>query len=149
MAAAERPTGGPTDPMRTAAQSWEAGYQALTEGWRQAQDFWNNVARSWGEAAGTWMSQLQGTRSPESATMLRELQEAAFAVSQAWMRLPMILASGAQPAELQEAITRLTEAQGRAYRMWMEAVAHASRSMGAGGRAPGGDRGASGAERPR
>lgn len=133
MAAGDRP-GGPTDPMRAAAQSWEAGYQALTDGWRQAQDFWSNVARSWGEASGAWLSQLQGTRSEESTAMLRELQEAAFAVSQAWMRLPMTLMSGGSPSDLQGAITRLAEAQGRAYRMWMEAVARA-----AGGQGPGAD----------
>jgi hypothetical protein len=117
--------------MRAGAQMWEAGYQALAEGWRQSQEFWNGVARSWGEAAGVWLGQLQGGRPQESVAMLRELQEAAFAVGQAWMRLPMILASGAQPMELQQAITRLTDAQGRAYQMWMETLSRASGGAGA------------------
>jgi hypothetical protein len=107
------------------AQMWEAGAKSLAEGWRQAQEFWNNAGRSWGELASAWMRQFpqagQGL-SPEAATAWRELQEAAFAVAQAWMRLPMALAAGAQPSELQEAVTRLTQAQGRAYKLWVEAL---------------------------
>ena len=38
------------------------------------------------------------------------------------MRLPMVMMGGAQPDELQQAISRLTEAQGRAYQMWLEAL---------------------------
>jgi hypothetical protein len=106
-------------------QLWEAGYRALSEGWRSSQEFWNNAARSWGEVAGTWMNQFalpgQGV-SNEGAAALRELQDAAFAVGQAWMRLPFVLSGGAQPTELQDAVTRLTQAQGRAYQLWMEAL---------------------------
>lgn len=122
MTPADRPSGGTTDPMAAGAQAWEAGARALAEGWRQAQEFWNSVGRTWGEAAGMWLGQLQAARSQDSAAIFRELQEAAFAVGQAWMRLPLVLASGAQPAELQQAISRLTEAQGRAYQMWMEGL---------------------------
>jgi len=106
---------------------WDAGYKALFEGWRQAQDFWNTAARSWGEVAGAWMGQFGQTgpgqsSSAEGSAALRELQESAFAVGQAWMRLPLILASGRPPVELQEAVTRLTQAQGRAYQLWLEAL---------------------------
>lgn len=134
MTPAERSgPGGATDPMQAARQTWETGAQSLADGWRQAQEFWNSVARSWGEAAATWTSQLQGGRSAESTAVLRELQEAAFAVGQAWMRLPLVLAGGAQPADLQQAISRLTEAQGRAYQMWLEALSRTANTMGAPG----------------
>ncbi len=106
-------------------QTWEAGARSLTEGWQQAQTFWNNVARSWGEVVSTWMTQLPGSGqgvSSEGLAVWRELNEAAFAVGQAWMRLPLALATGAQPNELQAAVTRLTEAQGRAYKLWTEAL---------------------------
>ncbi|MGI8550444.1 MAG: hypothetical protein ACR2PL_06545 [Dehalococcoidia bacterium] len=112
-------TGG-TDPMRAGTQMWQAGYQSLFEGWRQAQEFWNSTARSLGEVGGAWMN--QSSRSDQSSQVLRELQEAAFAVAQAWMRLPMVMAGGAQPAELQEAVTKLTQAQGRAYQIWLESM---------------------------
>jgi len=59
---------------------------------------------------------------PSPRDRWRELSEAAFAVGQAWMRLPLALSSCAPPAELQAAVTRLTEAQGRAYKLWMEAI---------------------------
>ena len=85
---------------------FQMGYQQLMEGWKQAQDFWSNVARTWGGAAGGWMQ--QGSASSESMNVMRELNEAAFAVAQAWMRLPLVLMGGAQPTELQEAATRLT-----------------------------------------
>jgi len=104
---------GGSDPMA-------AGYQALTEGWKQAQDFWNGVARTWGGATGAWMN--QNNRSDEGMEVMRELNEAAFAVAQAWMRLPMAMMGGGQPNDLQEATTRLTQAQGRAYQLWMEAI---------------------------
>ena len=114
---------GRPDP-RQAQQMWEAGARALGEGWQQAQAFWNTVARSWGDVASTWMGQARSgpASSPEALEVWRELNEAAFAVGQAWMRLPLALSSGAAPAELQTAVTRLTEAQGRAYKLWMEAV---------------------------
>jgi len=115
--------GGPS--AQQMQQMWEAGARSLSEGWRQGQEFWNNAARSWGEVAGTWLSQVPRSGpglSGEGLAVWRELQEAAFAVGQAWMRLPLVLASGAQPGELQEAVTRLTEAQGRAYTLWMEAL---------------------------
>jgi hypothetical protein len=104
---------------------WEAGARALGEGWRQGQEFWNNVARNWADAAQAWLGQLprSGQGVPvETLAVWRELHEAAFAAGQAWMRLPMALASGGSPAELQEAVIRLTEAQGRAYRIWTEAI---------------------------
>lgn len=114
---------GPPTPQQI-AQMWEAGARSMTEGWRQAQEFWNTAARSWGDLATAWMGQLPrpGAVSGESQAVLRELQEAAFAVGQAWMRLPLVLAAGGQPAEMQEAITRLTQAQGRAYQLWMQAL---------------------------
>jgi hypothetical protein len=116
-------SGGTPDPMRAGAQMWEAGYQSLFEGWRQAQEFWNSMARSWGGVAGSWMGGLPAAE-PGMAAM-RELNEAAFAVGQAWMRLPLVMMGGADPSELQDAITRLTEAQGRAYQLWMSALSSA------------------------
>jgi hypothetical protein len=109
-------------------QVWEAGYKALFDGWRQAQDFWTSASRGWGEVATAWMGQFAPASQPsaESAAALRELQEAAFAVGQAWMRLPLALAAGRPPAELQEAVTRLTKAQGRAYQLWLEALTRTS-----------------------
>ena len=137
---AERPSGS-GDPLGASQQMWDAGARALADGWRQSQEFWNSAARSWGEAAGAWMGQLQsGSRSQEHLAVARELQEAAFAVGQAWMRLPLALAGGAQPAELQQAITKLAEAQGRAYQLWMEALSRAGATMAAGARPPGGER---------
>ncbi len=117
------------------SQMWEAGAKSLAEGWRQAQEFWNNAARSWGELAGTGMRQPAPpgpTMSAEAMAAWRELQEAAFAVAQAWMRLPLLFAGGGQPSELQEAVTRLAQAQGRAYKLWMEAL----KAAGAAGSGP-------------
>jgi hypothetical protein len=122
---------GGADPMRAGTQGFEAGYQSLFEGWRQAQEFWNSVAQSWGSAAGAWMGQMNTGASAETMAVLRELQEASLAVAQAWMRLPFTLMSGAGPAELQEATTRLTEAQGRAYQLWLEALTRAGGAEGA------------------
>lgn len=110
------------DPMRAGARVWESGVQAMTEGMRQAQEFWTNMARNWGEAAGAWMGQAQMPGAAEGMEAVRELQEAVFAVAQAWMRLPLVLMGGAQPDELQEAASRLTQAQGRAYQLWMDAL---------------------------
>jgi hypothetical protein len=112
------------DPARAGAQMWEAGYQQLAEGWAQAQEFWSRLARSWGDAAGAWMQ--PGTPSGESLVVIRELNEAAFAVAQAWMRMPLVLMGGASPADLQDATTRLTQAQGRAYQLWLEAIGRVS-----------------------
>lgn len=120
MAAQQSKGSSTSDSVRAAAQIWEASYQAFFEGQRQAQEFWNNMARSWGEVTGAWVGQF--TRSGESAEVLRELQEATFAVAQAWMRLPLLLTGGTQPGELQEAVTRLTQAQGRAFQLWLEAL---------------------------
>ena len=117
------------------SQMWEAGAKSLTDGWRQAQDFWNNASRSWGELAGTWMRQFPQSGPPgsaEAAAVWRELQEAAFAVAQAWMRMPLLFAAGSQPSELQEAVTRLTQAQGRAYKLWVEALKAAGAAAGSG-----------------
>jgi hypothetical protein len=125
------------DPAAQVSQMWESGYKALAEGMRQAQEFWSNAARSWGELSGAWLGQLNRAApaaSSETTAILRELQEASFSVGQAWMQLPMILASGAQPKELQDAITRLTQAQGRAYQLWMDAVTRASRPPTSGSR---------------
>ena len=124
----QRGSGGGQDPARAGAQLYEAGYQALFEGWRQAQDFWNGVARTWGGAAGAWAH--PGGRSNETMDVMRELNEAAFAVAQAWMRLPLTLMGGAQPTELQEATTRLTQAQGRAYQLWLEALSRTGAAAG-------------------
>ena len=134
---ATNPPGAPTP--QQIAQMWEAGAKALTEGWRQAQDFWTTAAKSWGDMASAWMSQLPRTgpaASPEAQAVFRELQEAAFTVGQAWMRMPLVLAAGGQPGELQAAITRLTEAQGRAYKLWMEALQAAGKRPGAAGSEP-------------
>ena len=122
-------------------QMWEQGARSLTEGWQQAQAFWNNVARSWGEVAASWMSQVPrggAGVSSEGLAVWRELNEAAFAVGQAWMRLPLVLSTGAQPTELQAAVTRLTEAQGRAYKLWTEALSKMGEAArpGAGGTRP-------------
>ena len=110
------------DTMRAGTQLWESGFQAMAEGMRQAQEFWTNMARNWGETAGAWMGQTRMPGAAEGMEAMRELQEAAFAVAQAWMRLPLVLMGGAQPDELQEAATRLTQAQGRAYQLWMDAL---------------------------
>jgi hypothetical protein len=104
----------------SSSQLFEAGYQQLFEGWKQAQEFWNNMARSWGGATGAWMQQTAGA--DESMDVLRELNESAFAVAQAWLRMPFVMMGGAGPSELQEAVTRLTQAQGRAYQLWLEAL---------------------------
>lgn len=64
----------------------------------------------------------QGNRSGEGAELLRELNEAAFEVAQSWLRLPLVLAGGTRPDELQQALTRLSQAQGRAYQLWMESL---------------------------
>jgi hypothetical protein len=79
---------------------------------------------------GAWASQLgRPTQGPstEAAALLREISEASFAVGQAWMRLPMSLMTGAPPAELQGALTRLLQAQGRAYQLWIELLARSAR----------------------
>jgi hypothetical protein len=113
------------DPMQAGTQMFQMGYQQLMEGWNQAQEFWTGVARTWTDAAGAWMQQSGGG---ESTEVLRELNEAAFAVAQAWMRLPLVLIGGAQANELQEATSRLTQAQGRAYQLWLEALSRAGSS---------------------
>jgi hypothetical protein len=125
MSAAERPNPSQPNPGPPGADLWEAGARALADGFRQSQEFWNGVARNWGEATSAWMGQFQTGRTEQSDALFRELQEAAFAVGQAWMRLPMVLASGGRPTELEQAIQRLGEAQGRAYQMWMEALTRA------------------------
>jgi hypothetical protein len=119
----QRGDSGAQDPMQAGQQMFQAGYQQLMEGWRQAQEFWNGVARSWGGAASAWMPQAGA--STETTEVLRELNEAAFAVAQAWMRMPLVLMGGAQANELQEATTRLTQAQGRAYQLWLQALSGA------------------------
>ena len=119
-------------------QMWETGSRSLLEGFRQAQEFWNNTARSLGEVAGAWTAQLPRSASGisvEGAAALRELHEAAFAAGQAWMRLPLALATGASPTELSEAISRLTQAQGKAYKLWMEALVRAGETLRPGPRA--------------
>ena len=117
-------------------QMWETGSRSLLEGFRQAQEFWNNTARSLGEVAGAWTAQLPRSGSgisAEGAAALRELHEAAFAAGQAWMRLPLALATGASPTELSDAISRLTQAQGKAYKLWMEALVRAGETLRPGG----------------
>jgi hypothetical protein len=121
------------DEMR---QMWETGSRSLLEGFRQAQEFWNNTARSLGEVAGAWTAQLPRSGagiSAEGTAALRELHEAAFAAGQAWMRLPLALATGASPTELSDAISRLTQAQGKAYKLWMEALVRAGETLRPGG----------------
>jgi hypothetical protein len=121
------------------SQMWEAGAKSLAEGWRQAQEFWNSTARNWGEMAATWMRQPAppgATPAAEAMAAWRELQEAAFAVAEAWMRLPLLFASGAQPSELQDAVTRLGLAQGRAYKLWLEALKTAGAAAAAGTKQP-------------
>ena len=114
------------------SQIWQASYEALLDGWQQAQNFWTSAAQNWGRMAGKGLGQTG--ISDDITTVLRELQEATFAVSQAWMRLPLLLSNGAKPEELQEAFTRLTQAQGRAYQLWTEAM----RTMGGIGEMDGG-----------
>jgi hypothetical protein len=111
--------------MREATQMWEAGQRSMAEGWRQAQEFWNTAARNWGDIASAWMGGMSSTApgmAGETTAVWRELQDAAFAVGSAWMRLPFVLATFAPPLELQEAVMRLTQAQGRAYQLWIEAL---------------------------
>jgi hypothetical protein len=112
-------------------QMWETGSRSLLEGFRQAQEFWNNAARSWGEVAGAWTSQLPRPTPGlvDGGAALRELHEAALAAGVAWMRLPLTLASGAAPSELSEAIARLTLAQGKAYKLWIDALARAGEGL--------------------
>jgi hypothetical protein len=115
------------------AQMWEAGQQALFEGWRQAQDFWNNAARSWGETAGSWFGQFpSGARSGlagEGMEIYRELNEASLSVAMAWMRLPLAMIGATDRRELQDAVSRLAETQGRAYQLWLEAITSAGASV--------------------
>ena len=85
---------------------------------------------------GAWTAQLPRAGagiSAEGAAALRELHEAAFAAGQAWMRLPLALATGASPTELSDVISRLTQAQGKAYKMWMEALVRAGETLRPGG----------------
>ncbi|HZV97282.1 MAG TPA: hypothetical protein VFF62_15205 [Candidatus Nitrosocosmicus sp.] len=133
MAAPGTPPGMNPEEMR---QMWETGSRSLLEGFRQAQEFWNNTARSLGEVAGAWTAQLPRSGagiSAEGTAALRELHEAAFAAGQAWMRLPLALATGASPTELSDAISRLTQAQGKAYKLWMEALVRAGETLRPGG----------------
>ena len=116
----QRGGSGSGDPMRAGSQLFEAGYQSLFQGWQQAQEFWIGVARTWTGGAGPWMG--PAAPSEEGMKVLRELQEASLAVAQAWMRLPMSLMGGASATELQEATAKLTQAQGRAYQLWLEAL---------------------------
>ena len=126
------PPGMSPDELR---QMWETGSRSLLEGFRQAQEFWNNAARSWGEVAGAWTTQLPrpSPGAADGGAALRELQEAALAAGVAWMRLPFALASGASPTELSDAIARLTQAQGKAYKLWMDALARAGETLRPGG----------------
>jgi hypothetical protein len=105
------------DLTQTTRDAWQTGQESLAESWRQAQVLWNNVAANWGEAAGMLMRQTRD-RSQETAA-LRELQDAALAAGQAWLRLPTVLVGGAPATELPQAINRLAEAQGRALRVWL------------------------------
>ena len=135
MAAPVTPPGMNPEEIR---QMWETGSRSLLEGFRQAQEFWNNTARSLGEVAGAWTAQLPRSGSgisAEGTAALRELHEAAFAAGQAWMRLPLALATGASPTELSDAISRLTQAQGKAYKLWMEALVRAGETLRPGPRA--------------
>jgi hypothetical protein len=119
-------------------QMWETGSRSLLEGFRQAQELWNSTARSLGEVAGAWTAQLPRSGSgisAEGTAALRELHEAAFAAGQAWMRLPLALATGASPTELSDAISRLTQAQGKAYKLWTEALVRAGETLRPGPRA--------------
>jgi hypothetical protein len=50
------------------------------------------------------------------------------------MRLPLLFAGGAQPGELQEAMTRLALAQGRADKLWLEALKAAGAAAASGPR---------------
>jgi hypothetical protein len=117
-------------------QMWETGSRSLLDGFRQAQEFWNNAAKSWGEVAGAWTAQMPRQSmgvSGDGAAALRELHEAALAAGVAWMRLPLALASGASPTELSDAIARLTQAQGKAYKLWMDALVRAGETLRPGG----------------
>jgi hypothetical protein len=49
------------------------------------------------------------------------------------MRLPLALATGASPTDLSDAIARLTQAQGKAYKLWMEALVRAGDTLRPGG----------------
>ena len=121
-----RDSGAGAGPLPAGTEMWEAGYQSLLEGWRQAQEFWNSTARSYGAVTAAWLDQAMrpapDDTSVESLNALRQFQEAAVSVAQAWMRLPMTMVAGEAPDDVQDAVARLTEAQSRAYQVWREAL---------------------------
>jgi hypothetical protein len=129
---APRSEPGAQDPMRAWAEMWESSFQSMAEGMRQTQEFWSTMARNWSDMAGAAMGQAQAPGVAGIETV-RELQEAAFAVAQAWLRLPLVFMGAAQPTELQEAANRLMQAQNRAYQLWMEALTGAGRAGAAQG----------------
>lgn len=113
------------DPGPRGTEMWDAAYRSLLEGQRQAQEYWSNAARSWGEMAGSLFSARSGENSgriEEGLDLLRELNEATMAVAMAWMRLPLILVGNADRSELQDAVSRLTQAQGRAFQLWIDSL---------------------------
>lgn len=125
---------GDRGPAQPGQPLWNAGSEAFYESWNQAQELWNSLARNWGELAGAWLGQVstatqaQGL-SGESLTVLRELQDAAATAAEAWLRLPLLFVGGTQPAELEEALTRLAQAQGRAYQLWIEAMSRTRQAI--------------------
>jgi hypothetical protein len=116
----ERTRPAPSDPLEPMRKTWEAGQQSLAESWAQTQDFWNSIARNWGEAAGAWLRQPPGRQPQETAAVLRELSDATLAAGEAWLRLPFLLVGGVTLADLQKTASRLTEAQARAFRLWLD-----------------------------
>jgi hypothetical protein len=102
-------------PIESARDAWETGARSLSEGLAQVQEFWNSVARSWGESLGLWIGQPPWAQRREGAEAVRELHEAAVAAFQAWLRLPLALASPTLALEYQRALLRLLAANARLY----------------------------------
>jgi hypothetical protein len=109
-------TPGLVDATRSAS---EAVQQLLADSWQHTQQLWNGVAANWGEAAGTWIRRTEAQQPAETASVLRDVQDATVAAGRAWLRLPAVLVGAAPVTELPNALVRLTEAHGRAYRLWI------------------------------
>jgi hypothetical protein len=119
--------GGP-QPIEAVRDTWESGQRSVSEAWLQAQDVWSSVARSWGESLGLWLGAPSGGHLGEGTAALRELQEAALAGAQAWMRLPLAW-TGTGLSEFQQAIVRLMNARARAHQVWLQSLARPMRPL--------------------
>ena len=105
-------------PIESVRDAWESGGRSLSDALVQAQEFWNSVARSWGESLGLWLGQPPLAQRQDSTAALRELQEAALGLAQAWFRLPLVLTGPAAAIDFQRALLRLIEANARLSPLW-------------------------------